>query len=170
MPEVVFKCKQPLVLNAYDAQRDVDVAIFNAKCDEFSKTVGGRSLFGTRFFDGGWAIRGYTMHSYTEELPVGWRQERHSDNAVPAKRTPEGKEIASKLNDLHLKGNKFPGVPKTLFAEGYMVYPRTEKIGEDWWLTLSKTPVESDRNEIDSDLWEPAKLSEYYAAKETADA
>ena len=174
MTAVVFKSKKPLVMNAYDAQRDVDIAIFNAKCDAFKELMGTKELRGIQYFDGGWAITSFHIGYGKSELPVGWRRERNSDVAVPAKRTPEGKEWAKKLRDLTLKGNTYPGVPNTfhtdvLNGQGFSVYPRTVKFGDDWWLTLSKTPMERDLAKIDPELWEPAKLSEFYAAKEAHD-
>lgn len=175
MTEVVFRCKQPLVLNAYDTQRDVDIAVFKAACDQYKLAVGNvAALHGIQFYDGGFAVTGWRQQDASLPLPIGWRRDGASYRIMPAKRTAEGKALARELNSLELKGNTYPGVPNvlatgTVNGQGFHIFPRTEKTGDDWWLTLSKMPCNRDLAKIDREFWEPAKLSEYYAAKEAAE-
>lgn len=165
---VAFKSKQPAVIADYLADHEKAVAEFNAKVEAFKATVGGRELHGTAFFDGGWAIAGFHTSNSFEEIPAGWRREG-SFKAVPAKRTPEGKEHVAALAALRLKGNTYPGCPNMLFAEGFSVYPRVKKVGDDYFLTLSKVPLAERGNDLDPEFWEPVKLSEYHAALEAAE-
>lgn len=166
MTATVYKCKEPLVLDSYGIARKVELDEFNARCDEFKASLGGKDLHGISYFDGGWAIQGYTMEQYGDEPLPGWRRERNSLQAVPAKRTPEGKAIAQELNKLYLKGNKYPGVPESVSCEGFRIWPRAERLLEGWWLTFSKEPYPEELDRIDAELWRPARLSEYYAMKE----
>ena len=165
---VAFKSKQPDVIAAYLAAHEKAVAEFNAKVEAFKATVGGRELFGTRFFDGGFAVAGFNTNNSFEEIPAGWRREG-SHKAVPAKKTPEGKEHAKTLAGIRLKGNTYPGCPNMLFAEGFSLYPRVAKVGEDYFLTLSMALRDEPNNAPDPESWEPMKLSEYHAALEAAE-
>ena len=166
---IAMKCLAPDVLDSWQEFRDIQTADYDAKCDAFRLTLGGKDLIGCQFFKGGFQVTGYQMRSYNEELPAGWRRERNSAIAVPAKRTPEGKAIAAELKNLYLPDHAHPGVPKWLHCDGYSIFPSVHKIGDDWWLTMSRTPYEKDMEDFDSALWAPAKLSEYYAAKEDAE-
>jgi hypothetical protein len=165
---IAFKTKKPAVIADYLAAREVAVVEFNAKVEAFKTTVGGRELFGTRFFDGGFSIAGFLTNNSFEEIPLGWRREGRL-NAVPAKRTPEGKEHAKTLAGLRLRGNTYPGCPNMLFAKGYSLYPRVAKVGDDYFLTLSMALRDEPNNAPDSEIWEPVKLSEYHAALEAAE-
>lgn len=165
---VAFKAKQPDLIAAYLAAHEKAVAEFNAKVEAYKATVGGRELFGTRFFDGGFSVAGFTTTNSFEELPVGWRREG-SHKAVPAKKTPEGKEHAKALAALRLKGNTYPGCPNMLFAKGYSLYPRVAKVGEDYFLTLSMALRDEPNNSLDPEFWEHVKLSAYHAALEAAE-
>jgi hypothetical protein len=166
---VAFKTNQPSLIADYLAAREEAVAEFNAKVEAFKATIGGRQMFGTRFFDGGFAISGYRAEKYGEELPAGWRFDGAKKDVVPAKRTPEGKEIAKTLSGLHLAGDSYPGCPDMLFTEGFSIFPRVAKVGDDFFLTLSKVPNDEPRNAMDPMIWEPVKLSEYHAALEAAE-
>jgi hypothetical protein len=166
---VAFKTKQPELIAAYIAAHEEAVAEFNTKVAAFKTTIGGRGLSGIRFFDGGFSVTGFQTNNSFEELPAGWRRKgRHE--AVPAKKTPEGKEHAKALAGLRLKGNTYPGCPNMLFAEGYSLYPRVEKIGDDYFLTLSMALRDEPGNTLDPEIWEPVKLSAYHAAIEDAEA
>lgn len=167
---VAFKTKQPELIADYLAAREEAVAAFNTKVDAFKATIGGREVFGIRFFDGGFSVSGYRAVKYGEDLPAGWRYDGAKKDVVPAKRTPEGKELAKTLATLYLPGNSYPGCPDILFAEGFSVFPRVNKVGDDYYLTLSKTLRDEKANEIDPEVWEPVKLSAYHAAIEDAEA
>lgn len=164
-----FKTRQPALIANYLAAREVDVTEFNAKVDAFKATIGGREVFGIRFFDGGFSISGYRAVKYGEDLPPGWRFDGAKKDVVPAKRTPEGKEIAKTLAGLRLKGNSYPGAPDIMFADGFSLFPHVEKIGDDFYLTVSRAPLSERGNNLDPEIWEPVKLSEYHAALEATD-
>lgn len=166
---VAFKTKQPSLIADYLSAHEEAVAEFNAKVEAFKATVGGRDLFGTRFFDGGFSIAGFLTSNLFEEVPLGWRREGKL-NAVPAKRTPEGQEHAKTLDGLRLKGNTYPGCPNMLFTERFSIYPRVAKVGEDFFLTLSRVPLDEPGNALDPEIWEPVKLSEYHTALEAVAA
>ena len=113
------------------------------------------------------------MDSRHEELPAGWRRDGSSNRGVPAKRTPEGKEIAKEVDGLTLAGNHYPGSPRILHTDmvdgqGNVIFPRVEQVGEEYFLTLSLTPEDSDRSRMDPERWEPVKLSAYFLAVEEA--
>lgn len=165
---VAFKTKQPDLIADYLAGRDAAVADFHTKVDAFKATIGDREVFGTSLFDGGFIVAGYRAAKYGEDLAAGWRYQGSRLDVVPAKRTPEGKEHATTLATLYLAGNSYPGCPDILFAEGFGIFPRVAKIGDDYFLTLSRTPRDEKANAIDPKIWEPVKLSAYHAAIETA--
>jgi hypothetical protein len=165
---VAFKSNQPDVIAAYLVAHEEAVAEFNAKVEAFKPTVGGRDLSGISFFDGGFSVTGFQTNNSFEEIPTGWRRKSRFE-AVPAKRTPEGKEHVTALAGLRLKGNTYPGCPNMLFAEGYSIYPRVAKVGDDYFLTLSKVPRDEPNNALDPEAWEQVKLSEYHAALEAAE-
>lgn len=167
----VYRCLDNARLSEYAERREVLESRWRAGMAQYKLALGGVELHGISFYDGGWSIRGYVMKDW-EDLQHGWRRDGRSLNAVPAKRTEDGKALARELRSLDLPGNKYPGVPDVLHTptvngQGYMVFPRTELLGDQWWLTLSMAPDDS-RNGIDPQLWTPAKLSEYHAAKEAS--
>jgi hypothetical protein len=166
---VAFKTTQPELIAAYLQAREEITAAWRAKVDAFQVSVGGREVFGTSFFDGGWAVQGFCTPNSFAEIPEGWRREGKF-KAVPAKRTPEGLEHAKTLATLRLAGNSYPGCPDILFAEGFSIFPRVQKIGENYFLTLSKVPLNEPGNALDREIWEPVKLSAYHAAIEDAEA
>lgn len=161
-----YKATRPDLLADYLTAREAEVADFNTRVAAFQDSVGGRTPFGTRFFDGGHSIEGYRAKAYGEELPAGWRFNGSRLDVVPAKRTPEGKAIAKQLAELTLKGDKFPGAPAIMFAEGHSLFPRVNKVGQDYYLTLSMVPITDVGIDLDPALWEPVKLSAYHAALE----
>lgn len=163
-----FKTIQPDLIAGYLAERTTITAAWREKVDAFKESIGGRELFGTAFFDGGWAIAGFHTNNSFEDIPAGWRREGRL-NAVPAKRTPEGKEIAATLAGLRLPGNTYPGAPNMMFSEGHSLYPRVSQIGDTYYLTVSKTPRDEKANTLDPEIWEPVKLSEYHAALESGE-
>lgn len=166
---LAFKSKHPDVIAAYLADHEEAVNGFNAKVEAYKATVGGRELSGIRFFDGGFSVTGFQTNNSFEELPAGWRRKGRLE-AVPAKKTLEGKEHAKVLAGLRLKGNTYPGCPNMLFAEGYSLYPRVTKAGEDYFLTVSMPLRDEPNNAPDPEAWEQVKLSEYHAALEAAEA
>lgn len=175
MTAVVFKARQPQAIADYLAAHEAKQEAFQNATKDFREKVGGRELFGIRFFDGGFVVNGFHMNSYNEELPAGWRRDGNKLMAVPAKRTPEGKEIVAELAKLRLDGNSYPGCPRDLHTEtvngrGFAIFPRIEKVGDEYYLTLSEEPRASELDEIDPEQWERVKLSAYHAAVEDAEA
>lgn len=166
---VAFKAKQPTLLADYLAAREATKADFNTRVAAFQESVGGRTPFGTRFFDGGHSIEGYRAEKYGEDLPAGWRFNGARLDVVPAKRTAEGKEIARQLSALTLKGDTYPGAPAIMYSESHSIFPRVNKVGDDYFLTLSKVPLGDIGVDLDPEVWEPVKLSVYHAALESVE-
>jgi hypothetical protein len=165
---VAFKSTAPQLVGAYLQAREEIVAAWRTNVDAFKASVGDREIHGTALFDGGWIVRGFHTRNSFEEIPAGWRRDGKF-NAVPAKRTPEGKEAAAKLAEMRLPGNRYPGAPEMLHAAGHMVFPRIVTAGTDHFLTLSLAVLDEPANRVDPDLWEPVKLSEFHAALEAAE-
>lgn len=161
-----FRCIQPDLMTAYDAQRKTETEAFDAKVAEFRKTVNGRELHGIRFYDGGFSVQGYILESQSESPLPGWRYDGTSNRVVPAKRTPEGKAIAASLKDLVLGGLKFPGCPSVLHAENRIILPGVEKIDGYVILTLTFAIDSKESAMIDPTIWAPMKLSQYHAILE----
>lgn len=164
-----FKSLYPSNIADYFASREATVDVWQAQVDAFKETIGGREVIGTSFFDGGFSVTGYRAVNSSDELPAGWRRTAKRE-VVPALRTPEGKAAAETLAGLTLHGDKYPGCPSALVAEGFITFPRVAKVGEDYYLTLSRIPLDEPANTIDAELWEPVPLSAYYAALETEPA
>ncbi|NKX56002.1 hypothetical protein [Arthrobacter mobilis] len=74
-PAVGFKSRQPGIIDAYLAEREVKEEAFRNDTKAFEEKLGGRTLFGTRFLDGGFSVTGFQIESYSEELPAGWRRD-----------------------------------------------------------------------------------------------
>lgn len=169
--EVVYKCKDNALLDEYAAKREALEERWRNGFNQYKAALGVEGLHGIHYYDGGWFFEGYLIPN-GQEPQEGWRRDsRRRGVAVPAKRTELGKALARELASLNLKGNTYPGVPNVLHSEtvngqGYSIFPRTEKLGGVWWLTLSKTPRQAGADRIDPETWEPAKLSEYHAARE----
>lgn len=170
-PAVVWKSTRPEEVALYEASRLADREAFDARVKAFKATRAGGSITGISGFDGSWTITGYAIPANTSPLP-GWRRDGSSNRAVPAKRTAEGKEIASELDGLRLPGNHYPGMPWNFTSEPdwkdqeYAMWPFVERIGEDFYVSVGRTPRARDMARVDSGLWEPVKLSEYHAAVE----
>lgn len=172
-PAVVWKSLDPSAMDKYMEERKKVTDAFYAKVDAFKESIGGRNIVGFRSIDGGFSVTGYTLESRSELPAPGWRRDGASNRAVPAKRTPEGKAISEQLKDLYVPAEIYPGSPRFMHTpmdpetgEGYIMSPRAQKIGDDYFLTLPNKPEEDRGETVNPDLWAPAKLSEYYAAKE----
>lgn len=175
MTALAYRATRPDSITKFHADRLAAEKAFNEKVSEFRRTVNNRELEGIRYFDGGFAVTGFTMESRNEELPAGWRRDGASNRAVPAKRTPEGKAIAEKLKSLQLAGVAIPGVPDALDTDrdpqtgrGYRVFPGLRSAGDEHFLIMSRVPCDRDLAAIDTAEWAPVKLSEYHAALEAA--
>ena len=173
MIAAVFKCVDTPVMDSHSANRKVVVDRWKAAFNQYKVALGVEGLHGIEFYDGGWTFNGYLIPA-GQEPQHGWRRDsKRWDHALPAKRTEEGRALARELSSLDLPGITYPGVPNILHSEtvdglGYSIFPRAEKIGHAWWLTLSKVPRQTDAAKISAEVWESAKLSEYFAAKESA--
>lgn len=172
-PVTVWKSKNPSAMDKYMEERKKVTDAFYAKVDAFKESIGGRNIVGFRSIDGGFSVTGYTLESRSELPAPGWRRDGASNRAVPAKRTPEGKAISEQLKDLYVPAEIYPGSPRFMHTpmdpetgEGYIMSPRAQKIGDDYFLTLPNKPDAKSAAEVDPALWEPAKLSEYHAAQE----
>ncbi|NKX56003.1 hypothetical protein [Arthrobacter mobilis] len=72
-----------------------------------------------------------------------------------------------------MDGNRYPQAPRklhtpTVDGQGYMLFPDVKKVGDEYFLTLSMEPKESELARLAPEHWEPVKLSAYYTAVEAA--
>lgn len=174
-PTVVWKSRKPAQVRLFLAAREAAVERFNAKVKAFEAEVGAK-LVANRGYDGSITVAGYVLPSrHTSTLP-GWRRDGASNHAVPAKRTPEGKAIAAKLQDLRLGSNTPPGMPWNFCSDedaqgrSYSMWPTIAQAGEDYYVCLQRAPSARDAAAADTERWAPVKLSEYHAALEAQSA
>jgi hypothetical protein len=105
-----------------------------------------------------------------EPLPDGWRHDRKNPGAiVPARTKQPGKGYGQKLDALKQPDprNGIPGgMPGRAFQRGALAFMHCglQEFGGAIYVTWPGEPDSSDR--IDSEVWKPIKLSEYYAAVE----
>lgn len=167
-PALVYKAISPEALQANAVARQAEIDRFNTEADALSAELGGRELGGTRFFAGGFSVTSYSMRDVNDLLP-GWRRDGSSMRAVPAKRTPEGKEWAKRLGTVRQADNEPVGYPARMRCDGFALYPQVQQVGAEFFLTISMKPYEQYLGQVDPEVWAPAKLSEYFLALEAAE-
>jgi hypothetical protein len=127
-----------------------------------------------------WEFRGLDVPQ-DEFAPEGWRLNKSREFAVPDKRTKAGKQIAAALAAVKHPGNPgddLPGMPADVLVGGGFQTPAIRLLEDRTalyvaWRTDPAGCRESFRSRsvaIDRDLWERAKLSDYYAAVEAYEA
>lgn len=164
---VAYRAKNISALEQYLNARKKQIESFNENCKEFKKKYNVDNLTGIQMYAGGWVIEGYVKKKYNEAVPVGWRlaKVRGSWEVVPAKRTPEGKEIAEELRTkLYLPNVKYPGFPEMLFAKNHSVFPRLRKYSDTEYFIVLSMPA--DDSGVDQAIWEKTSLADFYAATE----
>lgn len=168
-PALVFKSIAPDRIKASATEREKVYSDFQASVDVLSVELGGREITGIRFFAGGFALTAYQMRDVNDLLP-GWRRDGSSMRAVPAKRTPEGKDWANRLAAVKLPDREVPGFPARMRCDGFALYPQLEEVGDDYFMTISMAPYDQYLSAIDATLWARARLSDYFLAREAVEA
>lgn len=117
-------------------------------------------------------VEGYRTTTADPEPREGWRMVPRSDLWVPAKRTPQGKAIAKQLDALTMSTGAVPGFHELISGtkgkdseQSYITSPTLTVCPPDVYATLPVIPRPPATP--DPELWEPVKLSEYWAAVET---
>ena len=114
----------------------------------------------------------------SEEMPDGWRAAKHC--AVPDKRTKAGREMQARLDAVKHPGaltGHLPGMAADVLngMSGYIVSPDIRVLGESVYAEWSADPERAEvsfsnrTTQVDHDLWERVKLSDYYAEREAED-
>lgn len=106
----------------------------------------------------------------------GWRMHKDYGICVPNKRSKLGKDLEAELEGLSWRPPATLGVNGYLHASAggngfstYMLSPSIDQgVSGDWFLSFSKTPFEDELGKVDPAVWQPARLSEYYAQTEEA--
>lgn len=169
---VVYRAKDNAPLEEWQAELDARTARYHQACTELEAEFG-RKLVENNGFRGA-HITGYATDAWGEAPKPGFRYDKKSGFMYPAKRTPEGKEIAQRLNAVSLRVPAKPGLPEIVMGGGWMGPFHIEKLGGElghFYATLGFDPTDEHHNDLDQvdlDLWEPVKRSEYWAAKEGA--
>jgi hypothetical protein len=115
------------------------------------------------------------------DVPEGWRIVRDTDRAMPDKRTKAGRAIWQALEDIELPGNplsRLPGMPADLLTGLRLISPSVRLIGDALYAVWAADPAGNTGDlrrsgqpcEVDLNLWERVKLSEYYAVIEALEA
>lgn len=116
---------------------------------------------------------------FGNNAPEGWRIDRKNDTLTPKRSNKIGKTIAADMDkcsmrDLRQDLHDFGMVTWTMGEVGYgsgiaMLSPGVAFMEGACWVSWSKE-LKPGKGGYDPDIWEPVKLSEFYAAKERADA
>lgn len=101
----------------------------------------------------------------TEQPGPEWRWNRQRGQWVPDKRNKAGKALSKEMNELAVQGlGKLPGMPSEILGPGHMYSHGVDVWDRVVWVSWNcGADLLAD---IDLTIWEPGKLSEYYAAKE----
>lgn len=167
----VFKSQHPSVFEAIDRCK-VAVAKFSEAVGDFHQ-----ELFGSRAFTiatQGGRIIGFVGVKKT--LPDGWHlHPKDKSIAYPRKSSSAGKKSAKRFEAIGKEPtirDFLPGMPHiylasgavrgfNLFEPGFLWTPEVAWV---WW------GCELPDSEVDLSIWTRAKLSEFYAAKESLEA
>lgn len=134
-------------------------------------------------FDGSFSIAGFVSAeglTHAEPVPDGMRYDPKARHIVPAKRTDEGKALVPLIRALAFTYPRIDGLGG--IVHGYADGPEVESHLRRGYFTgwsfhvlggavFATLPVPyPDKRDVDAggDRWTPAKLSEFYAAKEAA--
>ena len=168
---VVYRAKHNAPLEEWDAEYAARTKRYNDACIALEAELG-RKLVENAGLRGAF-ITGYQPQSRNEDPKPGFRFDKKTGYMYPAKRTPEGKEHAKRLNNVSFRVPQKPGLPEIVMGGGYMGPLHVEKLDGQFFATLGFDPIDERHPEIrgvDLNLWEPVKRSAYWAAKEEATA
>lgn len=175
-PVILFKAKVPAALNEWEAANTPLFDKWRADVVQLKEDLGGRDTLRRNIgWAEGWVASGYIEPDRKAAPLPGFRRDSGSGHMLPALRTKVGKEWAARLSAITYRPAPTPGVPEIVMGGGYMGAFRIEHLGDDWFAWLGFNPYAGGDNpremeKVDADLWEEAKFSEYYAAKEAAPA
>ncbi|MEU8199481.1 hypothetical protein AB0C10_37430 [Microbispora amethystogenes] len=165
----VFRSSHPDVLAKWDA-RQRDIADwrdrFHAECAKLGidpDKVQGNTWSGT--------ITGVTYDD-GDPIPEGWRHDKRSGHLRPALKTAAGKRIAAVLKTMRRPepADDVPGMPYTYWPDDdNRIYRVRMRLNGDVLYAVWPRPVGDDLG-VDLALWEPVKLSEFYAMVEAEEA
>lgn len=165
---IVFECQKPELMVECTRQRELQFAKFTKEATEFKERHGLKALSGfvghagERFIDGGIIER-------DGMVPDGWRVDTSSGFRVYPKRSIIiGRETYEQMRLLKLDKYTYPGFPTIMFSEDHSIYPHVHKVGDKWFMVLSRPPMREDPalDAIDMDIWKPVRISSYYQAIE----
>jgi hypothetical protein len=169
-PTAVFKSRAPHLIEEYEAKANARFEEYKAKAIALKNELGVEQLA----VNSGWGdirVTGYVDPDRNAEPKPGWRRDSKTGFMKPALRTPEGKAIAQRLKGIWYVAGEKPGLPSIVMGDGYMGPFTLKKLGDAWYayITVPLRSYAADLNEVDVQLWEPAKLSEYFSALEAAE-
>lgn len=169
-----FVSDHPDVLTAY-AQSEAANRELHDRLKEASELVSGRNFMSHLGFRGTTIVGLALLDDDTpDKYPDGWMKLKRDDYLTPNKRTKAGKQAQAWLDsfafpDLATAMEPF-GVPRNSMAigdnvfDGHWYSPGIARYGDRVFVTWNENV-----NWSGSDYFEPIKLSEYYAAKESAE-
>lgn len=172
-PQTVLKAKDPQSIAAWLETRDAHRAEFTAKTLAFATRYGREEMM-ARAVGFGDCFTQYAIGFAPDAgpIPEGWRQDSKTGYILPAKRTEAGKAVAAELNKIQYT-SQVPGVPELVHSvndprtgEGYMGGFRVQKIGQDYYATVTFALDAPSQKQLDDAVWEQVKLSAYHAALE----
>lgn len=172
-----YKATDPKIVSDWLDQRDADHKQFKADASAFAAQYGRKSLVQRTNGLGD----SYTVFAIGldpdgfADVPEGWRVDSKTGYIVPAKRTPEGKAAAAELSKIQYTSCA-PEMPHFVHSVsdpqtggGFFGGFSVEKVGQDYYATIGFELDESSKKAAESDLWEPVRLSAYWAAVEEAE-
>lgn len=100
-----------------------------------------------------------------------WAQKYNQTYWSPLLRNKDGKALEKRLHALRLDHPKTPGMPTLAHSPGIRHLHALEQVGEEFWVwwTCPADLVEADPA-FDGTIWERAKASTFWLAKEAQDA
>jgi hypothetical protein len=168
-PTAVFKCTTNSIIDEYEATINKLWAEYIERAKVKEQELG-KPLCSRSSYDGVW-LTGYVEEDKSVRAPAGWRRDAATGFIVPNQRSKAGKALALELESISYRPPAKPGLPSLVWGDGYMGKFGMQKLDGDWWATVTvplgdRTPEQTRLCEVDEDLWEPSKMSAYYAALE----
>jgi len=102
-----------------------------------------------------------------EAIPDGWRL--HDWYLVPRRSTKAGKRFAKLIDECRAPRvrDKLPGMPGMAVIGSHMLQPGVKQHSDGWVYVTWAADVSA--QPIDLEIWEPVRLSAYYALTESED-